>query len=128
MPDDAALEWFWARVDRSGGPDACHFWSGATDSSGYGTLRFRGRQVGAHRLAYELTHGPIALRMQLLHGPCDTRNPGTTGRRCCNPRHLTPGTARANAHDRGNKGRSPRQRARGRPISEQHWRRWLVPE
>lgn len=54
----------------------------------------------AHRVAWELTNGPIPKGKSLCH-TCDTRYPvgDTTYRRCCNPAHARPGTAFMNMHD-----------------------------
>ena len=78
-PRDA--ERFWSRVDRSG---PCWLWRGGTFRQGYGMFHagLTGR-YGAHRVAYELTHGSLP--------------PGTSVRQrcgvrtCCNPSHLVLG-------------------------------------
>jgi len=79
------LERFWARVDESGGPDACWPWRGAR-SRGYGAL-YVGRPSAqriietAHRLAYELHYRqPIPAPLTIDH-LCRVRH-------CVNPRHL----------------------------------------
>jgi hypothetical protein len=89
-------ETFWARVDQSG---ECWPWTGATDhATGYGRLQYHGRQVTAHRLAFELTSGqPIPDGLYVCHS-CD--NPP-----CCNPAHLWLGTHTDNLHDSSVKGR-----------------------
>ena len=89
---------FWSRVDKSSGPESCWSWTGALKEKGYGTLSRNNRMVRAHRVAYELSRGPIAGDMLVCHS-CD--NPV-----CCNPAHLWLGTAAQNSGDMRIKGRS----------------------
>lgn len=98
----------WSRIIRTGTVDAqpprptaeerlrnevtvtasgCIEWNGPKNNRGYGRI---GRDY-AHRLAYELHHGPIPAGMFVLHS-CD--NPS-----CCNPQHLRVGTHRDNMRD-----------------------------
>jgi len=107
---------FWSRVQRTA---TCWFWSGYCDRDGYGRVRFRGRMVGAHRVAWILTYGDIAIGMHILHR-CDTP-------RCCRPDHLFIGTNADNVSDRHAKGRSknlfrssPDHHARLR-SGQNHW-------
>lgn len=86
---------FWARVDQSGGPDACWPWTGGGLDEGYGRLSWEGHLELAHRIAYMLTYGPP--ENDVLHD-CD--NPP-----CCNPTHLYDGTSSDNARDRCGRGR-----------------------
>lgn len=93
---------FWIRVDKKG-LDDCWEWTGPCKAgsvkgkSFYGHLHFRGKVIGAHRLAWILTHGPIPKGLEVCH-KCD--NPG-----CCNPNHLWLGTHLENIRDRDSKGR-----------------------
>jgi hypothetical protein len=98
---------FWEKVQK-GGDDDCWVWTGAlVGVMGYGqtTVRNRLRRY-AHRVAYELAHGPVPADLYVLHH-CD--NP-----RCVNPAHLFLGTILDNTRDmlakgRGNKARGERQ-------------------
>jgi hypothetical protein len=102
-------ERLWRHVDRSGGPDACWPWVGYTQK-GYGRLRGTdGRKALAHRVAYELSVGPIPDSLHICH-TCD--NPP-----CCNPAHLVPGTHTDNMHDMDARGR---RRSRGVRGSANH--------
>lgn len=89
---------FWARVDRRGGPDACWPWLGTRTGDGYGCIRWQRRQRRAHRVAYELTHGPILDGLWVLHS-CDVRL-------CQNPAHLRVGTHDDNMRDKTERGRN----------------------
>lgn len=81
--------------DRSGN---CWIWTGATTRDGYGVLTIgRNTQRRAHRVAYELEHGPIGPGLVVCHR-CDTP-------RCINPAHLFIGTPRDNTRDMLAKGR-----------------------
>lgn len=92
-------ERFWAKVDRSRGPNACWVWMGSLATNGYGQFRVDGRLVRVHRFAYELLVGPIPEGAELDHD-CHTRDRDCIGRcehrRCVNPLHLIPMTHREN--------------------------------
>ena len=88
-------ERFWEKVDRTG--DGCWLWLRARAVAGYGVFANPGGERLAHRLAYELTFGPIPAGMFVCHH-CD--NPP-----CCNPAHLFLGDNQANMRDASQKGR-----------------------
>lgn len=112
MPPRATPDSFWARVDTTGGPDACWPWTGAVNSGGYGSVSWHGTIVSAHRLAAFL-HGLVASPT----APDDRKDDGFVlhscdNRLCCNPKHHRVGTYGENnleAYDRG--GRQPRRGA-----------------
>ena len=58
----------------------CWIWQKAVKANGYGQTKRHGKNVYAHRLAYEMCHGPIP-DGQVVDHLC--RN-----RRCVNPDHL----------------------------------------
>jgi hypothetical protein len=94
-------ERFWSKVDRSGGMFTCWNWIAALDDKHYGAFMMPGnRKHRSHRVAWEMTHGPIPEGLCVLHNCPDGDNP-----RCCNPGHLWLGTQLQNIEDMKNKGR-----------------------
>ncbi len=78
----SVAERFWAKVNRLG-EDDCWEWLASSQPHGYGQFAPGGRAGGmttAHRVAYELTFGPIPEGLSIDH-LC--RNRG-----CVNPAHL----------------------------------------
>jgi len=74
---------FWSRVE-IGRPDECWPWKGAKHAHGYGQLVIDGKRLYAHRVAYELTIGPIPEGYEIDH----VKARGCQNRACCNPEHL----------------------------------------
>lgn len=73
------MDRFWEKVDKSG---ECWLWTAYTTKKGYGQTHIGGKTKYAHRVAYELSVGPIPDGKELDH-LC--RN-----RACVNPDHLDP--------------------------------------
>ncbi len=91
-------ERFWTKTKQVAG--GCIEWQGARLSAGYGKTGAGGRggkTLLTHRVAYELTHGPIPDGMFVCHH-CD--NPP-----CVNVDHLFLGTHEDNTRDKMDKGR-----------------------
>jgi hypothetical protein len=86
---------FWAKVDKSG---ECWIWTGALNRQGYGQAWDGERTRLAHRVAWELEHGPIPPGKSVCHD-C----PGGDNPRCV--RHLWLGTHQENMRDCFRKGR-----------------------
>lgn len=104
-------ERLWAKIDTSGGPDACWPWLAGLSTTGYGQLKVDGHQVKATRLVYEETFGPIPTP-QDYHGLCVCHT--CDNRTCCNPRHFFLGSHTDNMADKARKGRQHR------PAGELH--------
>lgn len=71
----------WAKVDKTGGPDACWAWLGSMGSHGYGTFTVaRKYQNAPHRLIWMMRFGEIPEDRIVLRTCSETW--------CCNPGHM----------------------------------------
>ena len=96
---------FWERKTIQ--PNGCWEWVGSKRRYGYGQVYYKGKPgVKAHKVAWELTYGPIPKGLCVLH-KCD--NPS-----CINPGHLLLGTQLDNIKDMTVKGRWNVNGPRGR--------------
>ncbi|SRR5229473_1887956 len=91
----AELTHFWEKVDKNGPiPEtnpklgACWLWNGKIDRYGYGKFSVKRKMESAHRVAYQVTVGPIAKGLTADH-LCRVR-------RCIRPSHIEPVTNREN--------------------------------
>lgn len=85
---------FWAKVDRSGGPDSCWNWTAAKYERGYGAFWLGKNNIRAHRFSWELATG-VPIGEMLIDHRC--HNPA-----CVNPKHLRLVTNKQNGeHRRG---------------------------
>lgn len=80
-------ERLWSRVDKNGpvpthrpelGP--CWNWTGAIQSNGYGKIGLNGKTPYSHRVAFELSNGPVPDGLELDH-LCRNHS-------CARPSHL----------------------------------------
>lgn len=107
---------FWQRVDKP--LIGCWPWTASRSPGGYGKVAGilfgrPWRHYRAHRVAYELTYGPLADGAVVRHVICN--NPP-----CCRPDHLQDGTTPQNVQDRVTAGRSAsgdRHGTRSKPES-----------
>ena len=89
----------WVKYANKSTGDKCWEWTGirAKKRGGYGMFSFRGKNLRAHRVAYEHYRGAIPHGKWVLHS-CD--NPP-----CVNPQHLFLGDNGTNMRDAVAKGR-----------------------
>ena len=103
---------FWDKVDKS---SDCWEWLAGKVPSGYGAFLFNGKLQGAHRVSFQLTHGPIPEgdyygTAGVLHR-CD--NPS-----CVNPDHLFLGSPSDNMRDKVEKGRDNARKGSDHPNAQ----------
>jgi hypothetical protein len=99
---------FDAKVDTTGGPDACHPWLGYKNEHGYGRVKLDGRLVLAHRVSFVRAGGKFRRgKPNCLHS---CHNPG-----CTNARHLRAGSHNENMAECAAAGRS------NKPKGDAHW-------
>jgi hypothetical protein len=98
----------WGRVEKTA--TGCWLYRGNLTPNGYGVLSVGGRSRATHRLAWELTHGPVPPGLYICHR-CD--QPA-----CCNPAHLFLGTPSDNQADSVAKGRRPSRKGSRHPLAK----------
>ena len=89
--DQKSIGIFWSKIEIKNTED-CWNWLAGLFSSGYGSFTADHKTYRTHRVAWELTNGPITEDRLILH-KCDNK-------KCCNPNHLYCGTYGDNQHDR----------------------------
>lgn len=103
---------FWPKVEKG---DGCWEWQAHRNPEGYGVIGIDRVPVGAHRVAWELTYGPIPEGIYVCHH-CD--NPP-----CVRPDHLFLGTNSDNIIDAMSKHRIEPVRP---PKGYLFWWPWLL--
>ncbi len=79
---------FWRKVRKSDNPKDCWVWLGGFFPNGYACFSIHSESIGAHRMAYELSKGPIPLTLTIDH-LCFNKG-------CVNPDHLEVVTGKEN--------------------------------
>lgn len=92
-------ERFWSKVAIAG-PNDCWIWQASLSCWGYGKFSIRGKDHGAHRVAFQLWWGVSLPRWLDVCHDC----PGGDNKACCNPAHLSIGDRKAHAADTKAKG------------------------
>ena len=88
LMDQKSLTRFMKFVDKT---DSCWLWTGAKDTSGYGSFSFEGKDWRAHRLMYLHCYGELIKGLDICH---ICRN------KCVNPDHLEQKTRSENMNDK----------------------------
>jgi HNH endonuclease len=96
--NESDIKRFWSKVYKT---DKCWLWTRFFSKDGYGAFTLHNTKIRAHRLAYELTYGPIPDGLQVLHH-CDMPF-------CVRPDHLFLGTVKDNVQDMLKKNRHQRE-------------------
>jgi HNH endonuclease len=86
QPTPRQIKNFWAKVEIT---ETCWVWTASRYPTGYGHLKFFGKNAYSHRIAYQMLVGPIPEGLTLDH-LCRNRI-------CCNPDHLEAVSQRVNA-------------------------------
>jgi hypothetical protein len=95
--DDETIARFWAKVDRSKGPEACWAWRACLNSGGYGGFAAKGKTFGSHVFSFIISNLNYDPELDVMHS-CSFR-------KCVNPKHLSQGTHSENILDAARKGR-----------------------
>jgi hypothetical protein len=106
---------FYKKVDTSG---YCHLWIAGKDTGGYGIFRIENRNRPAHRIAYELAHGPFDAAFHVDH-ICFNHA-------CVNPKHLRLTTRGQNAENRAGATRRSKSGVRGVSWHSQSGKWWAT--
>lgn len=112
---DERIKAFWNQVKHRGhcqeGMDTpCWEWVGNTSTRERGQFWIGGKQDYCHRIAWQLSNGPITDGLHVLHR-CD--NPP-----CVRPDHLFLGTHQDNMKDRDEKGRGVTPKGSGHGMAK----------
>ncbi len=85
----------------------CWEWAGCRFNTGYGCIAVDNKQLGTHRLVWEMHNGVKIPEGLLVRHSCDNRS-------CCNPYHLSIGTVQDNSDDMVSRNRQAQCQEHGR--------------
>ncbi len=88
---------FYSKVSTTPTENGCLEWMGYHNRPGYGYFKVGKKNIGAHRVAWEIVNGPIPAGLVIRH-MCHNSL-------CCNPAHLEPGSPADNVADMMTSGR-----------------------
>ncbi len=93
-------ERFWSKVNKTESIDDCWEWNASGRGKGYGSIKYDGKIIDAHRLSWMMTNNKFDLtKDDFICHKCD--NPP-----CVNPNHLFLGNHSVNMKDAYDKGRT----------------------
>ena len=101
------IAYFWERVDKTGGEDACWNWTFSCFTNGYGRASYNNKSRRSHVLALTLSAGPPPKDKPYALHSCKQN------RKCCNPAHLRWGNAADNSGDMVKDGTSAKGELQG---------------
>lgn len=102
---------FWANVNKT---ESCWLWMGKLQKGGYGRATLNGKQMSAHRIAYEMSGAVIPDGMDIDH---ICRN-----RACVRPDHLRTATRKENNENISGAYKNSKSGVRGVNKRGERWR------
>jgi len=99
---------FWTKVKAT---PKCWEWNAGHFPNGYGSFKWRGKNIQSHRIAWQLINGRALRPGEYVLHHCDNAN-------CVRPDHLYTGTQLENMRDKFARGRDRTPRGDGHYIAK----------